>query len=950
MKKIRKVDGFSKISINNNSSQKSSIKEKSFNIESKVSHLKNLKKLYLISPKLSPQVKSHTTKNNLNIKLLEKKYKNFLGTTNKFYHSSLSSLSYSRISNERKKMKSEKFDIKGNKDKIVILKLNNKNNSYNYATNHVKIIPLNKTKTENIYSTNFTSNNNSDNKMTYYQETSNPSINEFHSAKNFYKKKNKQQIKQSDNNIDYLEFINKKYQKLNNIRKNKKNSSHISSNAISNDFMNKYENFMTKKDYNENNKKNDDYIIKNNDGNKSIKNQNKLQYYSFNDIISGLYRNINLIEPSPSIESNLKLLRDLDELIELPSIPNIQEEKDVIPDRKGINSYKYYKTKGKIYKNKLNETEKLSLSADINIKELSYPNYTKITYNKNDFKKTALTPKENFDKNEILEDLKFLGISNRLNWNLISEEDKKKGIKTWNKLLSKKEIKSSGYTSNTGIIKKDIYKKEIPKSFIKNNSGISERRTIIKKPRQPILLKPNIESEPIKFKNHNSPMKSNSIFKINKKFIFSDNNIDNKKDKSDKPSVKYIKIPRFSIFKNKQQNKINKQKLKSRLSYINISSKILNSFNKPKKIKKRRRSVESHSDSDLNEISEESLSIPMQNNKKNEKEESYDDNINENLGKLNHLTAEYKQINILSKNKNNREKNLIQDTNNNKEKREQSIEVKNNEQEENEDDNIKNELNKENEINEGDNKDEIKDEEKKEEIEENKKDKNKVKVTPKENKDNQLYLFMEDKENKEILLNHLKSRKKKKKILKKSILDFLKDSKYKNNLSNNEKELLFDKPKPRKYFKNLDINSIEEINKRKLELLLRMKHDLEFKIIKGYIKSFEKFEFQDFAKKIYNTNIKSFDEKGINEYLDMLEGYFSSFENDMINAEHRKKDEERINGFRNDLIDKMNFAEILREKREMLYAKVIDFNFINHINELSVFDKVNEINKENELI
>ena len=72
----------------------------------------------------------------------------------------------------------------------------------------------------------------------------------------------------------------------------------------------------------------------------------------------------------------------------------------------------------------------------------------------------------------------------------------------------------------------------------------------------------------------------------------------------------------------------------------------------------------------------------MQNNNKNEKEESYDDNINENLGKLNHLTAEYKQINILSKNKNEREKNLIQDTNNNKEKREQSIEIKNNEQEE----------------------------------------------------------------------------------------------------------------------------------------------------------------------------------------------------------------------------------------------------------------------------
>ena len=66
-----------------------------------------------------------------------------------------------------------------------------------------------------------------------------------------------------------------------------------------------------------------------------------------------------------------------------------------------MTSYQYNKAYDKIYKNKLNETEKLSLSADINIKELSNPNDTKITYNKNIFKKTDLTPKEDLDKNEI---------------------------------------------------------------------------------------------------------------------------------------------------------------------------------------------------------------------------------------------------------------------------------------------------------------------------------------------------------------------------------------------------------------------------------------------------------------------------------------------------------------------------------------------------------------------
>ena len=59
MKKIVKVDNFSKITSLNNSSNKSSNKEKSKNIEEKINRIKNLKKLFLSSSKLPEQNNSN---------------------------------------------------------------------------------------------------------------------------------------------------------------------------------------------------------------------------------------------------------------------------------------------------------------------------------------------------------------------------------------------------------------------------------------------------------------------------------------------------------------------------------------------------------------------------------------------------------------------------------------------------------------------------------------------------------------------------------------------------------------------------------------------------------------------------------------------------------------------------------------------------------------------------
>ena len=210
-------------------------------------------------------------------------------------------------------------------------------------------------------------------------------------------------------------------------------------------------------------------------------------------------------------------------------------------------------------------------------------------------------------------------------------------------------------------------------------------------------------------------------------------------------------------------------------------------------------------------------------------------------------------------------------------------------------------------------------------------------------------IFQQDEYSQQLILKKLRGKKRKSKLIKPSIYSFLRDLKNKRLISSPKKEQPVNKPHVRKYFQNVDINSLQDINKRKIELLFKIKHDLEFKIHKGDIKALDNLEFKDLEQKIYATKITTFDINGINEYLDKLEGFFNAFENDINIAENRKKEEERINGFRNDLIYKMDFAEILREKKERIFGSVIDFININHINELSDLENMNKKENEKEL-
>ena len=166
---------------------------------------------------------------------------------------------------------------------------------------------------------------------------------------------------------------------------------------------------------------------------------------------------------------------------------------------------------------------------------------------------------------------------------------------------------------------------------------------------------------------------------------------------------------------------------------------------------------------------------------------------------------------------------------------------------------------------------------------------------------------------------------------------FIKDM---NNILINEKneknnDLEINKNKIRKYFQDIDLTNLREINNKKLEILFKMKHDMEYKIRKGDIKPAEKDEYKKLEEKINNLTNSSLDNLSISEYIDELEEYFYSFENNLYNAEQKKKDEERINGFKGDLQKNINFYYIIKKKIEEKYGYPIDFKNINHLNELS---------------
>ena len=925
MKQVQLIDTFSKISIsNNNSLNKTITREGSKNIDENIKNIKNMKKLFLISPKISVKNGSNQTDNIINIKPLNKKIlKNFSSTTNKFYHSSLACLSYSNVNNERKKIKNDSNSIK--KEKIIVLKFKNKKK---------------------------------------LEENNMCSLNAIR-IQNLIKEKNVKKIKKSfsNNDLNYNKYINKKI-RFSHLRNNnkRKNISYISSNAISNDLINNYENIMMKQNLNEKEKKIDENDLRK----KITKNKNKLKYYSFNDIINSLTRNINIVNTSNSKELHLKLLRKIDELVKFPSISNIKSEENIENEKNkeneknnktflSSNNNNIIKKIEKIEKIDIEkEKQKYFLSENNNmIKEfLEQTNSKNNSVEKIDSKKKLFLNEEDeeVDKNDLIEDLKFLGNTNKLNWNLISEDDKKKGEETWKKLINAKKDVGINCQINKEDFKNTIKKIpniKTPKASIKHIVFMSEERKSNDNSRQAYTLRPRKKFEPIKF-NNSSTNKVNSNLKMGTKNNLNSNNKSNN-------NIDQLK----SNQSEKQKHILSEKKIKPRYNYIKTNYKIINKLksndinnnndndNKPENMNPHK-NIEDlilENDSNLDIIIEEvkSNNINYINNNEglneglNEEDEEYKSDNKEILNelkfnlKINEPILNKKIAEKIIHNNKIKEKIISENNEEQIDNLEENIKLEedNKEQEEKKEDDL--------EKNENENENKLKEEKEKKDEEQLKEKKQYQEEEDDLEERRRRYekskkLYLSEKFNRELLLKKLrleKTTKQKKFTIYELIKEFpngkdSSDISYHNNI------------KRRKYFKN--IKSIQDINKRKMEILLKLKHDLEYKLISGLIKSIEKLNYKEFVKKINSLTIENLDEKNLNEYIDKLEEYFNSFENDINNFEKMRINEERINSFKKKLIDNMEKSEKIRESKSKIYGNVIDFNNINHINELSLYD------------
>ena len=95
-------------------------------------------------------------------------------------------------------------------------------------------------------------------------------------------------------------------------------------------------------------------------------------------------------------------------------------------------------------------------------------------------------------------------------------------------------------------------------------------------------------------------------------------------------------------------------------------------------------------------------------------------------------------------------------------------------------------------------------------------------------------------------------------------------------------------------FNDINVDSLQDIEKKKLEILYKLKNDIQNQINRGEIHFNEMENFNEFQKKINDlkNGLEVFDKKA---YLKQLEDSFSSFEELMSkNKKKFKKTSRRI--------------------------------------------------------
>ena len=188
------------------------------------------------------------------------------------------------------------------------------------------------------------------------------------------------------------------------------------------------------------------------------------------------------------------------------------------------------------------------------------------------------------------------------------------------------------------------------------------------------------------------------------------------------------------------------------------------------------------------------------------------------------------------------------------------------------------------------------------------------------------------------LISKLKIEQKKKKRKTKQInrqnLSKLLDINYNQDdlvkLANDGVTPVFSQSKRLRFF-DTKLMTRKDVEKRKMQLLLKFKNDIDYRAMKGEVDETELNMFTKLEEKID----KLMDLININEYVAKMEDYIGEFQEEINLREKSRKDEKRINGFieklKEDIDYKLNRKDFLVNR----YGKVFNFNYINHINDLN---------------
>ena len=132
----------------------------------------------------------------------------------------------------------------------------------------------------------------------------------------------------------------------------------------------------------------------------------------------------------------------------------------------------------------------------------------------------------------------------------------------------------------------------------------------------------------------------------------------------------------------------------------------------------------------------------------------------------------------------------------------------------------------------------------------------------------------------------------------------------------------------------MKLNSLEDIEKKKFEILYKFKHDIKYKINIGEISSIEMENFEAFQEKIFNLKDK-FTSSDYDSYIKELEIIFQSFQQEIADNAKKKIDEDRINKYLKQYQEDYNDKNYYKDIQRNFLCKVINFSQVNHMNMLN---------------